>query len=217
MMIRERPLCDIPCIGRRIYKMERTTYSPKSARKIRRGFSLVETMVSASLLAVVMTGVVSLYVMGSQNFTAGIASLSVHSDARLTMDYIARDIRWAASATVSGTSGSNTLTLAVPSLDSSGNVSDPDADSVYNDDTIIYRRNASDAAQLERVVTPGTGSYRPGETRTLAKNIDYLYFNIDSANPKEVAAEVRTKKTTFGGRNPATETLSSTIKMRNKT
>ena len=188
-----------------------------NTKKIRRGFTLVETMVSAGLLMLIMGGIVSLFVMGRQNFTAGVASISVHGDARLAMDRMTRDIRLACSATISGTSGSNTVTLAVPSLDSSGNVSDPDTDGIYNDDTIVYRRSSSDATKLEQVVTPGSGSYRLAENRTIANNIDYLYFNIDVANPKEVALEVRTRKTTFGSRSPATETLSSTIKMRNKT
>ncbi|MDD5556947.1 MAG: hypothetical protein PHN82_06835 [bacterium] len=197
--------------------------SHSRARRASAGFTLVETLVAAGLSVAVLAAVLAVYVGQQRNFLVGNTYIAIHKEARTAMDWIARDIRWAIEVVPSHGShatGDACLVLKVPSIDGNGDILD-----VANDhDYIIYRLQPGAPDRLERIVDGKDGvSSRQDETRVVAGSVHALAFRSNAVGLGSVpnlgnVAAVDTTLTTRQAvlSTAATDTLTSTSKLRNK-
>jgi prepilin-type N-terminal cleavage/methylation domain-containing protein len=157
-------------------------------KKSTRGFTLVEVLV-ASVIALIMSGVIiALLMVVQRSFSTGMAFMEVHSGARLAMDMMVRDMKWArqiaTSVTVGGTTyttGNNVLVLDIPSIDAAGNI----IASTY--DKIVYHLTAATPNQIERIVSPDAASNRPAERKIIANNVNVLSFSSGGVGLSAIA------------------------------
>lgn len=172
------------------------------------GFSLIEVLIASAIGVVIMTVVVAAYVGGQRNFLTGVAFLDVHSDVRVAMDWIVRDIKWSneiipSYGAYTSTSGGNELVLSVPSIDASYDI----IDATY--DTVVYTVSGSD---LLRIVVPDAASARIAETHIVANNVNNLTFTWTTGDTITVSLTIR--RTILSTRN-IDDTLDTTVKLRN--
>jgi hypothetical protein len=187
----------------------------------------VEILIAAAI-SLIIGGVIVAVLMSSQrSFSTGTVFMEVHSSARLAMDMMVRDVKWAKqispdSLTVgmdTFTSGDHTLVLDVPSTDSDGDIIDDEYDK------IVYHLTGAAPDQIERIVVPNAGasSQRPAEQRIIANNVSELDFknstgdwlsSVSVASLNDVSISVTTSKVVRGDQS-VQETLSSIARLRN--
>jgi len=175
---------------------------------LKKGFTLVEVMIVSCLVTVLLGALISLYVQGGYDFTRGFSCLEIHGDARISMDWLAKDLKEASQII---TSGAHEIVFEVPS-DSGGNP----IEGAY--DRITYRVNTADTTKLERIVVANSSSSRQSEDRIIAKNImavDFTYNNSNVTKVTLVGLSLTTGKTILGNK-LYQETLKSIVKLRNK-
>jgi len=184
------------------------------------GFTLAETMVSVLLCSIVLGTIVSVFMAQHRSFYVGNSYIDLSREARMAMDWMAGDIRWASKLLSShgGYNKSNTcVILEVPSI----NPATGDIINVATTfDYIIYTQNGT---SLQRVVDPNGSSKRTAETRTVAQKIGSLLFSSNGTglgsvgNPGAITnLEITlTTRETILSQN-LSNTLSTTIKLRNK-
>jgi prepilin-type N-terminal cleavage/methylation domain-containing protein len=104
----------------------------KKRRRASRGFTLVEVLISASISAFIMAGVLSAFLMMGRSGANAYIYTGMESESRIALEYFAEDVRM--SNSVSWTSSTD-LTLAV--IRSTGGNSSTNTDSVryYYDNT----------------------------------------------------------------------------------
>jgi prepilin-type N-terminal cleavage/methylation domain-containing protein len=171
----------------------------------KRGFTLMEVLVAVSIAVFTLAVIISLYLASQQSFTMGTTFLEVHGGARVAMDWMVKDIRW---ATQASTPAIDELSLEIPSIDGSGDIIDIDNTFDY----ITYQLNATDPTRLERTVNADALSSRVDETRIIANNVSSITFNSSGSN---IAIALTTSRTVLGGRT-LQETLNSTVELRNR-
>jgi len=179
-------------------------------KKSTSGMTLVEVLI-ASVIALMIGGVVvAAFLSGQRSFVSGTTLMEVHGDARVAMDWLSRDIKWAhqvvmGSVTIGAdtyTTGASELVLSIPSVDASGDI----IDGLF--DTVVYTLNATD---LMRIVAPDPGSSRTQLSDTIANNVTNLRFTTAADN---IAVSLTAQKTVLGGRT-LSETLSTSVALRN--
>lgn len=186
----------------------------------RAGFTLAETMVSVLICSVVLGTIVSVFMAQHKSFYVGNAYIDLSREARMAMDWMAGDIRWASAVLSShgGYNKSNTCVIIdVPSIDpATGDI----IDVATTHDYIIYTQNGTN---LLRVVDPDASSKRTAETRTVAQQIGSLLFSSNGTglgsvgNPGTITnleITLTTRKTILSQN--LSNALSTTIKLRNK-
>ena len=211
--------------GNEIKAMRYGTHTMKAAGRPGRmgGFTFVEVLVASSL-ATVAAGVIFFIFIGMQNnFITGNSYIDIHKDARMAMDWLAKDIRCAITLSPSHgayATSNNCIVLRVPSIDSGGNVIDVDNDH----DLIIYNLTGDTPPKLERIVDAKDGvSSRTDEIRTVADNIESLEFSYngnglsDTGDLGDVTYLDIALVTAAAVRDiNLSDSLSTTVKLRNK-
>jgi len=211
--------------GNEIKAMRYGTHTSKAAGRLGRrgGFTFVEVLVASSLATVAAGVIFSGFISMQKNFIAGNSYIDIHRHARMAMDWLARDIRWAIKLEPShGTyaTSNNCIVLRVPSIDSSGDVID-----VKNEhDLIIFKLKDGSPTELERIVDAKDGvSSRIDETRIIAGNIDSLGFSYndtglsDTGNLGDVTyLDIALVTGTTVRDINLSDSLSTTVKLRNK-
>jgi Tfp pilus assembly protein PilW len=188
------------------------------------GFTLTELLVAIGMGIIVIGAIFSFYLYNQQSFTSASAYVEINTAARLAMDWMSRDLRWAQQLITNKTinsqyyiTGTEEIILKIPSIDSSGDI----IDGVF--DYVVYHLSQSDSTKLERIIDANALSSRVDETRIIANNISSLTFssagtelsNIpDVTTLTNVAIELTTSK--VASRRTLSQTVSSTIKLRNK-
>ena len=143
-----------------------------------RGFTILETVLVIALFVIIMSALATLYLSFSTStvVTETLADSAGRSAAALSV--LHADISAAestlASSDFSGTtyfSGANSLVLALPSIDASGNVISGKTDylAYYVSGGSLYRRLAPDAA-----------SSRTGSVKVLLESIGSISFTYDN-------------------------------------
>ncbi|MCK4244216.1 MAG: prepilin-type N-terminal cleavage/methylation domain-containing protein [Candidatus Omnitrophica bacterium] len=192
-----------PLVGNKA-RLKETT-KPLWGRK-RTGFTLVEIMVSVVLASFILGVILFLYLGSQRSFDSSRTYLDIYADARLALDWMSKDIKWATqvlSAWGGYTTSTNCLVLEIPSIDTNRDII-PDE---Y--DYLIYQLNL---ANLERIMDAyGTGSSRIDNTNVIANNISSLIF---SSAGTYVAIELTASRTRLN--RTYQETLNSVVKLRNK-
>lgn len=207
--------------------MEDLNRFPKIFQRIRartEAASLVELMFVAVIGLIVLGMMMILYVGGHHNMTLGVASAEINSDARLAMDRMLRDLRWAtqleASRSISGTNyvtGNNEMVIKIPSIDANNKV----ISNTY--DYVVYALDSSDPRQLRKIVDPNVASSRGSLNQTIANNINS--FSLSSGGTPlgsigslstvtAVEITINVNKTPLSNK-PVSETLASVGELRN--
>jgi len=189
-----------------------------------RGFTLVEIMIATGVSLIIVGIIVEVLMTSQRSFSTGVGLMRVHSNARLAMDQLTRDVKWArqiaTSVTIGGTTyttGDNELVLEVPSLDASGEIL------AVTFDTIVYHLTGASPDQIERIVSPDGASSRLSEEKIVANEVTAFDLssggvglssiaNLQSVN--DISITVTTSITVIGDQS-VQETLSSRAKLRN--
>ncbi len=129
----------------------------------RKGMTLAEVLVVSLVILLVVLSVLNIYLLALRGRQWGEKKASAEEKARLAMEWILRDIRIATDVTVP-VEGGSTITIFQPLLDSNGDIIHP---VIRDPEPIVYY--LSENGRIVRL--KGT------ETRTIAKNIDYLSFS----------------------------------------
>ena len=178
-----------------------------------KGFTLVETVIVVGLTALILTAIANLfYIYYQVNGTdlayrsagsagsamAAISAAVVPADGVLTSH---------AFSGTTYTTGSTTLVLELPAIDSSGVIiaSTYDYIAFYTSGTTLYR-----------IIATGAGSSRTAGTKTLTTALANLTFSYNNADPSQattVTADLRTSATYK--QQSAGERVREAIKMRN--
>lgn len=137
----------------------------------KRGFTIGEVIVAAFIGMIVVAAAIGLHFMAQESLSLGVAFLEIHSEARISMDYMARDIRWA--TRVMPASTTTTLVLEVPSIDGAGYIID--IDDTY--DYITYSLNPGNPQQLLRGIAANVVSSRVSGANAIAENVTGLAFD----------------------------------------
>lgn len=140
-------------------------YQPK-------GITLVEVLVTVTIVSFMILAMLSLYVAGQRYFMNGSARSDVLRDNRHVLNYVSRDVKEATQVMPSWdvyATSSDCLILQVPSIDSNGIIIDIDSQFDY----IVYRLNSEYPNRLERVIDANDGvSNREDSSRTIATRVN---------------------------------------------
>ena len=197
-------------------KFKPRKYQPK-------GISLVEVLVTVTIVSFMILAMLSLYVAGQRYFMNGTARSDVLRDNRHVLNFISRDVKEAIQVVpawdVYATS-TECMILQVPSLDSNGIIIDIDSQFDY----IVYLLNSEYPNRLERVIDANDGvSNRVDSSRTIATRVNSFQLGSEGielsgvADFSQVSCVDITLVTTQNqmGRT-FQETLSTGVKLRNK-
>lgn len=145
--------------------------------KGKRGFTLVEVLVSTALLMGITTVIISVAIGCQRSFITGVELLNLQAQSRQAMQWLRRDIKWAVSLENSRTIGAKTYTtsnsevvLRLPAISAAG-------DMITGYDYIVYHLNDSDNSILERVVAADSSSARTSGIYIVARDIMFLVFS----------------------------------------
>jgi type II secretory pathway pseudopilin PulG len=197
-------------------KFESRKYQPK-------GITLVEVLVTVTIVSFMILAMLSLYVAGQRYFMNGTARSDVLRDNRQVLNFISRDVKEAIQVVpawdVYATS-TECIILQVPSIDSNGLIID--IDSQY--DYIVYRLNSEYPNRLERIIDANDGvSNRSDSSRTIATRVNSFQLGSGGIELSGVAdfsqvASVDIALITTQNQMGRTfqETLSTGAKLRNK-
>lgn len=194
------------------------------AKKLSKGFSFVEVLFAVTIGLMVLGMLSIFYVEGVRLTTLDLALAEINSDARLVMDKILRDARWAVevetSRAISGTTyvtANDELVLEIPAIDSSGNIISGTSDYV------VYTLDASNPSILRRVVDPHASSSRTSKNEIVAQNVSVFFLTSGGTGLSSVGSlstvsalgiSITVAKQPLPGRT-VDKTLISDVKLRN--
>lgn len=191
-------------------------YQPK-------GITLVEVLVTVTIVSFMILAMLSLYVAGQRYFMNGTARSDVLRDNRQVLNFVSRDLQEAIQVMPTWdvhTTSTDCLVLQVPSLDSNGLIIDIDSQFDY----IVYRLNSEYPNRMERIIDANDGvSNRKDSSRTIATRVSSFQLSSGGVDLSavssfdQVSSVVITLVTTHSqlGRT-FQETLKTGVKLRNK-
>jgi Tfp pilus assembly protein PilW len=191
-------------------------YQPK-------GITLVEVLVTVTIVSFMVLAMLSLYVAGQRYYINGSARADVLRDNRHVLNYISRDIKEAIQVVpawdVYATS-TECVILQVPSLDSNGLIIDIDSQFDY----IVYRLNSEYPNRLERIIDANDGvSNRVDSSRTIATRVNSFQLSSGGIELSGVAdfsqvacVDIALITTQNQMGRTFQETLSTGVKLRNR-
>lgn len=189
------------------------------------GYTLSEVLVAAVISVLLLGAIFMSQILGRQIFDLSSAFVDVNSKARIAMDWMVRDARWANQIAASRTfgvetysTGDSVLILEIPAINGSGDV----LDSIY--DYFVYYLDPLDSAVLKRTVDADAASSRSNGTRTVANNVNALVFSSGGTGLSSVAdvtavTKLQISLTTLGsaaGMRTVSEQLNTEVDLRNK-
>lgn len=198
---------------------------PALPRPKPRGMSLIELLIVVAISAIIMIALLSLYIAGQRYFFNEDAKADAIEDSRMPMTWISRDVREALQVVATHgayTTDANTIVLEVPSID-------PGTGSLMtgSQDYIIYRRDPSSPARLERIIDAAEATGRQDDMRVMADAVNafgLIYYMQDGITEAATITDTfivdvtlsSTKKGIHRGNQPFVEALTTRIRLRNK-
>ncbi len=156
-------------------------YQPK-------GITLVEVLVTVTIVSFMILAMLSLYVAGQRYFTTGTAKSDVLRDNRQVLNFVSRDVKEAIQVMPKWdvhTTSSDCLILQVPSIDSSGLIIDIDSQFDY----IVYRLNSEYPNRMERIIDANDGvSNRADSSRTIATRVSSFQLSSGGVDLSAVSS-----------------------------
>ena len=197
-------------------KFEPRKFQPK-------GITLVEILVTVTIVSFIILAMLSLYVAGQRYFMNGSARSDVLRDNRHVLNYFSHDVKEAIQVMAIWdvyTTSTDCLILQVPSVDSSGLIIDIDSQFDY----VVYRLNSEYPNRLERIIDANDGvSNREDSSRTIATRVNSFQLrsggvelsavsNFDQVSSVDIT--LITTQSQLG--RTFQETLKTGVKLRNK-
>jgi Tfp pilus assembly protein PilV len=150
-----------------------------------RGFSLIETILVIFLFTLIMLAVVNVFLGFDKNYYVQNASINTSQTAAAIMDEVHRHALQASAVASSHaysgttyTSGTSTLVLTLPSIDSSGDI-------VSNEyDYAIFYLTGSTSY---RILDADASSARAPGSKKLSDVVGDLYFTYDTGTPSSAS------------------------------
>lgn len=131
-----------------------------------------------AVLMIISAVIIVAHIGCQRSFITGIELVSLQSQSRQALHWLRRDLKWASSVlnsrqidSVTYTTANNELVLAVPSIDSSGDIIPGSVDYV------VYHLNSTDTSVLERIVGAGALSARPSGVHVVARDVSAIIFS----------------------------------------
>jgi hypothetical protein len=200
---------------------------PGEKRNCRHGSTLVELMVSVGIGLFLFAAVFVIDILAKNTFEFSLSFIEINSGARVAMDWLTKDIRWADHVVDSRTVGSKTYATAddeiifeIPSIDGSGNIISGTYDYViyHLDDTVKTK------IKLERIIDVDVLSSRVNGARIITGNINTLNFSsggIGLSSIGDVTTLTQIEIALAAGRTASSgqvinQNLSSVVELRNK-
>lgn len=188
-----------------------------------KGITLVEVLVTVTIVSFMILAMLSLYVAGQRYFMNGSAKSDVLRDNRHVLSYISRDVKEAIQVMPSWdvyATSTDCLILQVPSLDASGIIVDIDSQFDY----IIYQLNSEYPNRLERIIDANDGvSSREDSSRTIATRVNSFQLSsggIELSGVADFSQVACVDITLVANQNllgrTFQETLKTGVKLRNK-
>jgi len=206
-----------------------STKSPERSRgifqrkRMSAGFTLVEVMFAVVIGLIIMGTIMVLYVKVNHSMIMGVTLAEINSDARLTMDHIVRDVRWAtqleANRSIDGvnyTTGDDELIIEIPSIDVNGKF-------ILNTyDYVVYALDPSDSTKLRKIVDPDIASSRSSLNQIIANNLNSFSLSSEGTalsianlgSVTSVKVFVNVNKTPLLNKT-VSETIASNVEFRN--
>jgi prepilin-type N-terminal cleavage/methylation domain-containing protein len=196
-------------------------FKPKKCQP--NGITLIEVLVTVSIVSFLMLAMLSLYVAGQRYFLNGSARSDVLRDNRHVLNYVSRDVQEAIQVMPSWdvyTTSTDCLILQVSSIDSNGLIIDIDSQFDY----IVYRLNSEYPNRLERIIDANDGvSYRTDSSKTIATRVSSFQLSsggvdLSAVSSFDQVSSVDITLVTTQSQLDRTfqETLKTGVKLRNK-
>lgn len=171
-----------------------------------RGFSLVETLVTTLIFAVLAGGIYAALVAGNTSWEVNRIRIELQQDLRIAMDRLKEDLTQASTISITDVPANNTwyssITFRIPeSVDTSGNIQWPD-------ETIQYLLSGTDSNELTRQVEE---DLVVTEERLIAQNIESLQIRRLTSTPEIVEITLQAQKDAQTG---DTITVDSSFKLK---
>jgi len=192
-------------------------------RRMSAGFTLVEILFAGIIGLVLMRMTMILYVKVNNSMLVGMTLAEINSDARLSMDRIVRDVRWAtqleANRSIDGenyTTGDNELIIKIPSIDTNGKF-------IPNTfDYVVYALDTADPTQLRKIVDPDGASSRNSLNQIIANNLNTFSLSSEGTDLSSavigdvtsVGVSINVNKTPLQNKT-VSETIASNVALRN--
>lgn len=147
--------------------------------KKRSGLTIVELLISLSILAVILTIIFNVFISSSRFSSQELQRINVGENAVRsfsTVDSYLRQGKAVVGTFSTYTTGGTTLILSLPALLAGGAL-----DPIKTDTGVLYFDQGSH--QLKLLLAPDAASTRPAGTSTLAESIRDVYFRYNSDTP----------------------------------
>ena len=196
-------------------------FKPKKLQP--KGITLIEVLVTVTIVSFMILAMLSLYVAGQRYFLNGSARSDVLRDNRHVLNYVSRDVKEAIQVMPSWdvyTTSTDCLILQVSSIDSNGIIIDIDSQFDY----IVYRLNSEYPNRLERIIDANDGvSNRADSTRTIATRVNSFQLSSGGVDLSAVSSfdqvssvDITLVTTQSQVGRTFQETLMTGVKLRNK-
>jgi len=167
---------------------------PRKSAIGQQGLTLIELLISIVLLSILLTVFTSAFVSGIKVYQREFQTANLQSENRIVLDRIISDIKQAYN--VEDTSDSDTLVLALPAIDASGNIL-YEATGQFKTDYFTYTKNGT---SLEKEILPDASSSRTAITKTILDKVSNLTFTYlpDLSSAEEVEVRLITQDQSSG-------------------
>jgi len=170
-----------------VIKTKGATMKKRTKKTKPRGLTLVELLITVSIVSLVLSALLSLYSAGQRYFLGESVMLDKLRDIRFVRNWITRDIKEAVEVLPSWdvyTVSDSCLILRIPSVDANGYVID-----IENDyDHVVYRLNPQIPSRLERILDAKDGvSARSDGSRLLSSQVSSFLLSSEGVSLSTVA------------------------------
>ena len=174
-----------------------------SGKKYSKGFTLIETLVTTSILSLLFGACLMILLSGSDSWQVNNARVQMHQELRKAADWMKEDLIEGGISTITNVPADGnsytTITFKTSNGISGGNI-------VWSTDTIQFLLGGTNNNELQRK----SGS----TTKVLAQNIKSLQFKRQASTPSVVEISLQAEKNTFRGI-VVTVNMNSKVQMRN--
>lgn len=162
-------------------------------------FTLIEIMVSVSILLVVLAAIFMVLSTGRNTWWSSTVSAEVHQEVRKAEEWISKELRQGIRTSINIPVSEDSIAFRVPSNVSNGGVITPSQ-------VITYYLGGLNNSQLLRSVG--------GNINVLANNIQPPVFHQDLDDPQIIEVTITANKNDYRGRS-ISATLDFKVKLRN--
>lgn len=182
----------------------------------KRGLTLIELLVTMSLIGIILIVITSVYVTGFRTFKEELASSTVQSNAQTILDAVILDAKnGMLIEPIYGayTTGPNTIIIRVPATNESKEILYNGSDMVY--DRVIYYYLNNEIHKITYAASGSTRYKNDGKDSVLDKNILAMSFEYDPDQSTATLVRVNLDSVIKVGNRDKKITISGEARLRN--